>query len=158
MTRLIALPIVILSLVSPAAAQQKPAAADRQTIQKCLGPASGGDARSCIGRIADPCINRVKDADDAVTKSKECAARELAVWEEQLAAAVKQVNAGGFKPISTTVAEAQKAFVVSREKLCSVFDKIDPGMSLGGADYCRLQETAQRALILRGLGDALGEH
>jgi hypothetical protein len=39
-----------------------------------------------------------------------------------------------------------------------VFDKIEPGMYLGGANYCRLQETARRVLSLDKLGDAVNEH
>lgn len=45
-----------------------------------------------------------------------------------------------------------------RNKFCPVFDKLDPGMGPGGANYCRLQETARRTLNLRRLADAVNEH
>jgi hypothetical protein len=36
----------------------------------------------------------------------------------------------------------QKAFADSHDKLCPVFDTLDPGMVTGSANYRRLQETA----------------
>lgn len=81
-----------------------------------------------------------------------CAARELAVWNELLQASLKIVNASSPPAVRTAVAEAQSNWLKSRESVCPIFDDVDPGMySDGGANYCRLQETSRRALILECL-------
>jgi hypothetical protein len=155
--------LVLLASSGHAGAQD--AAADRAAVKKCLGDAQEADkfGGGCIGIIADPCIkdpNKAKaQTVEAVTAAeKACANRELAVWTELMQAAVKKVQRGGFKDISQPVADAQKSWAASRDKLCPVFDKIEPGMYVGGSAYCRLQETARRALSLDKLGDAVNEH
>ena len=65
---------------------------------------------------------------------------------------------GGFKEINTAVAESEKSWTQLRDKLCPVFDKIEPGFLPGDATYCRMQTTAHRALLMRRLGDAVNEH
>jgi hypothetical protein len=147
-----------LLLPIPALAAQAPLAADSQAITTCLASAAEGIGTQCIGVVANPCIKALKDDDTSGTKAKACAARELAVWEAQLGAAVKTVKAGGFAAIAKSVSNARKSWLASREALCPVFDKIDPGKFLGGTNYCRLHETAERALILRKLGAAVNEH
>ena len=72
-------------------------------------------------------------------------------------ASLKATDSGG-RDIKVPVAQSQKSWRDAREKFCPVFDKIDPGMFVGGANYCRLHETARRALLLRKLGAAVGEH
>ena len=65
---------------------------------------------------------------------------------------------GGGKDIASAVTASQKSFTDSLAKLCPLYDKLDPGMSLGGATYCRLQETAMRVLLLERLADAVNPH
>ena len=71
---------------------------------------------------------------------------------------VEASQAGGFKEISTAVAEFDKGWIQLRDKLCPVFDKIEPGFLPADGTYCRMQVTAHRALLLRRLGDAVNEH
>ena len=144
-----------LLLVSAGWAQAKPAAGDLKLIQTCLERQEQGLGRACIGVVADQCIAASSgDAD----KAKACAARELAVWEREMQTALKRVSAGGFKEISNAVKQAQKDWQSSHRRLCAVFDKTDPGMLPGAAVYCRMHETAARALVLRRLGEAVSEH
>ena len=145
---------------SPAFAQ-KAAPADIAAIKACLKAAAekasfGGQ---CIGIVADPCIKAAAPTDDGgSTKVKACAARELAAWSPLLDDALKRITKGGFADTTKAVTAAQKTWAASRDQLCPVFDKIEPGMYLGGAAYCRLQETARRVLSLDKLGDAVNEH
>jgi hypothetical protein len=60
--------------------------------------------------------------------------------------------------VLASVAAAQKAWAGSQDKLCPLFNTLDPGMALGAEDYCRLQETARRVLLLERLGEAVSEH
>ena len=136
-------------------AEPQPAAADTKVIQACLERQDDSLGMKCIGIVADPCIAAAK-GDTA--RAKACAARELAVWETEMASALKRVSAGGFRKIGSAVAQAQKDWLASRQKLCAVFDTIDPGMLPGAANSCRLHETAARALVLRRLGEAVNEH
>ena len=145
---------------SPALAQ-KAAPADVAAIKACLKSATDKESfgGACIGIVADPCIKAAAPSDDGgSTKVKACAARELAAWSPLLDDALKCIAKGGFPDITKAVTTAQKTWAASRDQLCPVFDKIEPGMYLGGAAYCRLQETARRVLSLDKLGDAVNEH
>lgn len=142
---------------APCTGAQQANAADLKIVNACLAKAdkTAGLGTACIGAIADPCTRK---ADNDVAKAKICAERELAVWDAVADAATKRVRAGGFKDISKAVADSQKSWAKQRDTLCPVFDKIEPGMLLGAGSYCRMQTTAQRALLLRRLGDAVNEH
>lgn len=151
---------VFLLFAPPFAAQAQKMPADAQTIATCLKTAEhqGTFGGNCIGLIADPCIEAAKDRNSYFEASKACAARELAVWTALMAEALRGANAGAEQKMKAALAESQKAFAESRDKLCPVFDTLDPGMVLGGANYCRLQETARRVLNLRRLASAVNEH
>jgi hypothetical protein len=139
---------------------QSPAPADLAVIDACLKKAekAGGFGGACVGLVADPCIKAAEGVNDDVARWKACAARELAVWTQKTGEALKKVQTGGFADTTKAVDEAQKTFAASRERLCAVFDKVEPGMYQGGANYCRLRETANRALSLMKLGAAVNEH
>ena len=59
---------------------------------------------------------------------------------------------------ASAVAASQKSFTDSLAKLCPIYDKVDPDMALGGSTYCRLQETAMRAILIERLSDAVNPH
>lgn len=152
--------LVLIAATSPALAQ-KATPADTAAVKACLKAAreNGGFGGACIGAVADPCIKTAAPTDDHDQKQvKACAARELAVWNVLLGEALKRVGTGGFNDVQKAVAGAQKSWAASRDQLCPVFDKIEPGMYHGGANYCRLQETARRVLSLDKLGDAVNPH
>lgn len=148
---------LVASLTASPTLAQVAAPADTKAVSDCLKKAddSGGLGNNCIGIVADPCVEK-SDKMNATTKA--CAARELAVWTALTEAAKKRVRAGGFKDVSAAVAESDKGWVQLRDKLCPVFDKIEPGFLPADGTYCRMQVTAHRALLLRRLGDAVNEH
>ena len=136
----------------------QPGVESQQKIHNCIEGArqAGLYPGRCVGLIADPCINSAKDKDDAADKAKECAAQELRIWAARLdksLAAIKRADAD----IGLTVGRAQKAWGPADE-LCPVFDRLDPSTALGAAEYCRLQATAARALLLEGLELSVSEH
>ena len=137
-----------------------PNAADAQKIDACLKAAAEKDTSgaACIGIVADPCIAAASKTDNFIKDSAACAARELAIWTARLPRAVGSASKGGGKNIASAVAASQKSFTDSLAKLCPLYDGLDPGMSLGGATYCRLQETAMRVLLLEQLADAVNPH
>jgi lysozyme inhibitor LprI len=147
---------LLIALGSPAFAQVPPPA-DTKAISDCLKKAedAGQLGTNCIGTIADPCIEK---SDKTSAKTKVCATRELSVWTALSDAASKRVRAGGFKEISTALAESEKGWLQLRDKLCPAFDRIEPGFLQGDSTYCRMQTTAHRTLLLRRLGDAVNEH
>jgi hypothetical protein len=148
--------LVILSLLPAAAA---PNQADAQKIDACLTAAVEKDqfGTACIGIVADPCITAAKGKNSDVADAKACAARELAVWTARLQKAVNETKGGG-KDITAVVTNAQTSWSSSLSRLCPVFDKLDPGTALGGANYCRLQETAMRVLQLERLAYSVNPH
>ena len=150
-------PVVLALLAAAPARAQTPAPADTAALTTCIDGAEdkGIFPAACIGLLADPCIAK---SDNVIETQKACIARELAAWNEVLRKALGKVKAGGFKPIDAAVVASQKSFATSRDGLCAVFDKIDPGTLPGNSAYCHLQETARRTLLLHRLGGALGEH
>jgi uncharacterized protein YecT (DUF1311 family) len=160
MKRLVFL-MLVLSAPHAANAQQagplQASPADLKVINDCLKSADRNDklGTGCIGLVADPCRAR---ADNDTARNKTCAQRELSVWNAISEAAAKRVRTGGFKEISKALAESEKAWIAQRDALCPVFDKIEPGTLPGDAAYCRMQTTANRALLLRKLGEAVNEH
>jgi hypothetical protein len=133
---------------------------DAQKIDACLkaNREKGVSGTACIGIIADPCIATASKTNDYIKGSTACAARELTIWTARLQRAVASANKGGGKEFANPVAASQKSFADSLAKLCPVYDKVDPGMALGGATYCRLQETAMRAILIERLSDAVNPH
>jgi hypothetical protein len=138
----------------------EPLSGERQKIDACLKAAAeqGASGVSCIGIVADPCIKGASTTDSYIKDSVACAARELAIWTARLQRAVQGASKGGGRNVATAVAASQKNFTESVAKLCPLFENLDPGMSLGRATYCRLHETAMRALVLERLADAINPH
>ena len=147
-------------LLASMAFAQGSAPADVAVIDACLKTAekTGGFGGACVGLVADPCIKAAESANDDVAKWKACAARELAIWAQKTNEALKMVQAGGFADVINAVKDSQKTFAASRDRFCAVFDKVEPGMYKGDANYCRLRETANRSLSLIKLGAAVNEH
>lgn len=144
-----------LSIGGIAWAQPGPAPTDTAAIKKCLESSNDSLGHKCIGVVAGPCT-AAADGDPA--KIKACAIRELTVWEAQMEAALRRIRAGGFRDLKDDVARSQDSWKASVRGLCGTFDRIDPGMMPGGSAACSMHATAERALLLRRLGEAVSEH
>ena len=155
-----ALAALVLLASAGAALAAPPTAADAKAVAQCVDAARNGDAfgGNCIGVVADPCIKAAANRDSHVADQKACAARELAVWQARLTQAVAAASKGGGGQVRGAIAAAQKTWTSSQDTLCPLFANLDPGMAPGADTYCRLQETARRALLLERLGAAVGEH
>jgi hypothetical protein len=135
-------------------------AEDSKAVARCVEAAQkvDGFAGNCIGVVADPCIKAARERDSAAEDAKACARRELGVWAVRMHNAIRVIGLNGGEDVLLSVTATQKAWTASQDKLCPLFDNLDPGAALGGADYCRLQETARRALMLERLAAAVSEH
>jgi hypothetical protein len=152
--------LLIFTFGVAAASAQQPQSGEKSTIAKCLEASTeaAGFGGQCIGIIADPCIKKAEGSASDVKDKKACAARELAVWNGILTDALRQIKAGAEAKMNGSVTSAQATWSQSLKTLCPIFNNLDPGMSEGGAEYCMLQETARRALLLKRLGEAVNEH
>ena len=83
-----------------------------------------------------------------VAKARQCAAQELQIWAARLDKSLTAIRLAD-ADLGLTVAKAQKAWGSSNE-FCTVFDRLDQGAAMGASEYCRLQATATRALLLEG--------
>jgi len=159
MTRfLMAVFVALVPTLDPASAG--PNQADAQKIDACLKTELENDRSgiACIGIVADPCIAVAKTKGSYREDSKACAARELPIWTARMQAAIRQFQKGADKQMVAAVTSAQQSWSSSLSRLCPVFDKVDPDVALGGANYCRLQETAMRVIGLEKLAVAVNEH
>jgi lysozyme inhibitor LprI len=132
-------------LFTAALAAPETASGDRAAITQCMS--ASHDKKACVGMVADECIKNASSRDSYVDDAKACAVREQNVWDERLRASLKIVN-DSYPALHSAIADAQSNWLKSRDGLCLGFDNIDPGMYLGGSDYCRLKETGRRALII----------
>ena len=131
-----------------AMADDKPSAAERNAIVSCIKKQTDASktVAPCVGRVADPCIKAAKNFPD---KEKDCARKELAVWSDQLKALMAGGSHFSFPENKQLIIDSAQPWMTAREKLCAIFDKIEPGFLHGGADYCRLQETARRVVWIK---------
>lgn len=154
--RSIAFAFCAIVLSGPASAET----ADAAAIANCIANAtrSGKSGSACIGAIADPCIAVAQKSAEYEKEAKACASRERAVWSNLLLSALKKAKAAGEPSMPASLESAQRSWTSSQNALCATFNNLDPGATLGGSEYCRLLDTAERALILEKLAGAISEH
>jgi hypothetical protein len=154
------LTIILAGFALFATAAQAQTATDTKKIEECLTKADESDASgtACVGIVADPCINAARGKNDDDKNWKKCAAQELPVWTALMKKAIADIKGGGTAEITKAANASQDAWTKSTATLCPVFDKIEPGIVPGGANYCRLQATGQRVVMLRKLAVAVNEH
>jgi hypothetical protein len=140
-----------------APALSAPRAEDAQKIGDCLRLAqeNGNFGGQCIGIVADPCMAEAGSDPEAFEATKRCAARELEVWKVELNKATALVGQGGFPALSAMVRNTTRPWSDYVNSVCPFFEQLRAELSAGGANYCRMQETARRALMLRRLGVAV---
>lgn len=72
--------------------------------------------------------------------------------------AIREIQKGAEKQMIANVTNSQTSWSASLTRLCPIFDKLDPGTAMGGANYCRLQETALRVITLERLAFSVNPH
>jgi uncharacterized protein YecT (DUF1311 family) len=121
--------------------------ADRAAITQCIGTfhdSKDYGETSCAGIVPNPCIKAANSRNSRDSDAGACAGREHRVWDERLQASLKILKAS-FPALVPAIADAQSIWLKSREELC-------PRLNIEGindrSDYCRLEETSRRALII----------
>ena len=163
MTRIacaVAAAFLLLPAFSIGAAGEETLTPDDHKIAACLKEAAskGVAGTVCIGIVADPCIAEVRDTNEEAREAAICAAREVGVWQLRLNNAGMRAAKAGGKELSATLATSMRHWGESATSLCPLFQRLGPGMALGGGNYCYVYENAIRALQLERLADALHPH
>jgi len=132
------------------------AAVPQKAVTACMDTADAADKlpANCLGLILADC-KKAPNADENA-----CAAKELAFWSEQLGSVLKAATAAmsGYPELAKPQGDAQKAWLLFRDKACAIADKVDPGTMPGGSAWCRAEVTAERVFMLRRISASLGEH
>lgn len=108
MQRVVLLVVLIFASGLTAASAQQTGA--KEAIEKCLETTASepaGFGGRCIGIVAGPCIKKAEGSASDVKDKKACAARELAVWNGILTAALRQIKAGAEAKMNASVTSAQ---------------------------------------------------
>ena len=153
-TALLSVAVVTIALSLVPCAQA--AAPIEKKIVACMDTtdAAGKFAGGCIGLIQAECL-KPADADPAA-----CAAKELAFWQGQLDGTLKRATkaVAAYPEMAKPQGDAQKAWLVFRDKACAIADHVDPGTMPGGSAFCRAEVTAERVFMLRRIIASLEEH
>ena len=144
---------ILLSFAPPA---QAAAPDPGKKVVACMdaADAAGKFAGGCVGMIQADCL-KPADADPSA-----CAGKELAFWQTQLDITLKRATkaVAGYPDMAKPQSDAQKAWLVFRDRACAIADHVDPGTMPGGAAACRAEVTAERVFMLRRIVASLGEH
>jgi len=148
--------LVSLALLVLLPVQAGAAAPIEKKVVACMdaADAEGKFAGGCIGVITAECL-KPADADPAA-----CAAKELAFWQGQLDTTLKRATkaVASYPDMAKPQSDAQKAWLVFRDKACAIADHVDPGTMPGGSAGCRAEVTAERVFMLRRIIASLEEH
>ena len=136
---------VSLAAVTPAAAD------DTEVISACLQQAreSDQDAHTCIGRIADPCL---ETPDGQSTQGMvACTDQETRVWDGLLNAEYARLLPLPKPEAAEDVRKAQRIWITSRDADCRVpyyfFDGGTMTQPIGA--HSLLDHTADRAILIK---------
>ncbi len=155
MMRLFALAAFACCMSLQAAGAAPAPAVDGKKVTACMDAAdnAGKFSGPCIGMIYADC-NKQPNADNSA-----CAAKELAFWQGQLDATFKRAMKDSVYPgMAKDQGDAQKAWLIFRDKACVIAGNVDPGTMPGGSAYCRAEVTAERVFMLRRITYSLEEH
>jgi uncharacterized protein YecT (DUF1311 family) len=156
--RIAAAAVLVLAGAWPAAAQDKSDAKDVAIIQGCLKQ-SGNDTikrESCVGLIAIPCLD--SDKTNSTVDMVECSTRERAVWDDILNESYRRLRAALDDKQKTALRDAQRAWIVSRDKSCAFYYEYFQGtMANPMVSFCMNKETGKRAAFLLEFLDSTRE-
>lgn len=149
--------LVTSSVHAEEAGQEPPSAQDVETITSCLGQA--GDApSSCIGRLADPCMET--KAGQSTIGTGECLMREQGVWDkllnERYAASSEDAKrmdsdrATADRDVFSSLLKAQRAWIAYRDAECGRLYAYWQDGTIRSVVFatCMRDLTAQRAIDL----------
>jgi uncharacterized protein YecT (DUF1311 family) len=145
-------------LVSPAAAQDKPAAKDAAAIQKCIHARTGRNWawEKCIGIISEPCSKN----EGSMTPQQviACYAREQAVWDEILNESYRRLQAALDDEQKPKLNGMQHAWMASRDKNCGfIYDYFQGTMANPMIAACTSRATGMQALFLLGFANDVAD-
>jgi uncharacterized protein YecT (DUF1311 family) len=169
MPRLFVTSSVLLASILPLSAKDAALPRDRAAIDGCLQKQKE-TAERCIGTVYDACTN--EPSGSTTVGMNQCAQRELQVWQEKMAASLKQLLAGPLGatqaqpenrppenkrdhavPGSDIINDMQRTWVAARAKVCDTATLQYEGGTLASVVYgqCVYEETGRHALWLKTL-------
>jgi uncharacterized protein YecT (DUF1311 family) len=124
---------------------------DAGTLAACVAGErkANRDARVCIGKISDPCLQG--SGSDTTTSMVDCVDREIRAWDAILNADYERLLKTLPAPAVASVRQAQRAWIASRDADCKVPYDIYEGGTMARIDSasCLLNHTGSRVLQLR---------
>jgi uncharacterized protein YecT (DUF1311 family) len=147
-----AMRILLAATIATALLAAAPAlAGDAETLTQCVDAErkANRDARVCIGKISDPCLQG--SGSDSTTSMVECLDRESTAWDSVLNAEDRRLLGTLDGPAADSVRQAQRAWIALRDADCKVPYDIYEGGTMARIDSasCVLEHTGGRVLQLR---------
>ena len=141
--------VLMVLLVLTTAAGLTSAAAAGDAIHACVQAerAAGKDGLSCIGRLANPCLERPENA--STVAMYECIRKETVLWDNMLNAEYKQLRALlGSEKKRIALRDVQRLWIKYRDADCGLAQVFYDGGTISTpiAANCVLHKTARRAI------------
>ncbi|MCC6947039.1 MAG: DUF1311 domain-containing protein [Bradyrhizobiaceae bacterium] len=133
----------------------KPDPQDAAAVEACLknARANSRPPESCIGIVADPCLDKAEDPTTYGTAK--CSEREHLVWDERLNRAYRELMADLEPEKRTELRDMQRSWIAFSDKKCAMHGVLGEGsIVIPITAYCVLVEAGRQALFLEEL---LGE-
>ncbi len=146
-------------LLTPAVAQDKPAAKDAAAIEKCIKAKTGRHWawERCIGVVSEPCAKH----EESMTPHQviNCEAREQAVWGDILNDSIRRLRVKLDDEQQRKLRDMQSAWTDYRDKNCAfLYDYFQGTMANPMIAACTSRATGMQALYLLGFAnDAEGK-
>ncbi len=157
--------VLLLAAALPVLGQKAPLAADTAAIDACLRKQTKAP-ESCIGIIYKACTDQ--PSGETTMGMEACSQRETLVWQQKMAAALKQVLAGPLGKVqaqapagpstaamsgSDIISGMQSTWLTLLPKMCQAASLEYEGGTLAGVVYgqCIFQETGRHVLWLQTL-------
>lgn len=143
--------IALAALLTLTAVASTARADDAAAISTCLKLAftDNTDARKCVGRVANPCLEQPDSQSTHAMVA--CHARETKVWDGLLNAEYQRLLGAVEGKTKDDIVKAQRQWVGLRDMDCAIPYALFEGGTMAqpiGAD-CLLENTAERMLQVR---------
>lgn len=146
--------LAVLLAATPAWASAWAGGPDDAAVDACLAraEAAGTHGRSCIGIVADPCLDH---GDPSTAGMVACYGREAEVWDARLNAAYRSAMASLPPATAQKLKAVQLSWIETRNLSCRFYDALHEGGTIARplmAD-CTNRATAERYFYLKGIAD-----